>query len=217
MRWMSLAKQAPRCWRRVRTWRASGLRACWRRGSSIGLLGEGVGEPVGGLADVEGDGGGVGGDDATGGAAVGCGPGGVGGDAAPAYGSGEAEVVEPAGVVVGYAGGEEGALPLDGRGLEAFELVEGFEDAFFAAELGLRGEVLPGAEPAEVDGGGDGFDLLAEGAEGEAVDALEDAAFAPFDVVVLICGGVFEGSAHEGALYLHGEEGLIYRRRDRQA
>ena len=91
-----------------------------------------MGEPVGGLADVEGDGGGVGGDDAAGGGSVSAGPGGVGGDAAPAYGSGEAEGVEPAGIVVGDAGGEEGALPLDGGGLEAFELLEGFEDAFFA-------------------------------------------------------------------------------------
>ena len=46
--------------------------------------------------------------------------------------------VEPAGVVVGDAGGEEGALPLDGGGFEAFELGEGFEEAFFAGELGLR-------------------------------------------------------------------------------
>ncbi len=89
------------------------------------LLGEGVGEPVGGLAEVEGDGGGVGGDDAARCAALACGPGGVRGDAAPADGAGEAEVVEPAGDVVGDAGGEEGALPLDGGGFEAFELREG--------------------------------------------------------------------------------------------
>ncbi len=96
------------------------------------LLRERVGEPVGGLADVEGDGGGVGGDDAAGTRAVGGGPGGVRRDAAPAYGSGEAEGVEPAGVVVGDAGGKEGALPLDGGGFVAFELVEGFEDSLFA-------------------------------------------------------------------------------------
>ena len=130
------------------------------------LGGEGVGEPVGGLAEVEGDGGGVGGDDAAGGDAVSRGPGGVGRDAAPAYGSGEAELVEVARVVVGDAGGEEGALPLDGGGFEAFELREGFEDALFAGELGLRGEVLPAEEPAHVDGGRDGFDLFAESRRG---------------------------------------------------
>ena len=109
----------------------------------------------------------------------------VGRDAAPAYGSGEAKRIEVAGVVVGDAGGEKGALPLDGRGLEAFELTQGFEDAFFAGECGwrLRGEVLPAEQPVHVDGGGDGFDLLAAGAEGEAMDALEDAALAPFNVV----------------------------------
>ena len=48
----------------------------------------------------------------------------------------------------------------------------------------MRGEVLPLEEPAHVDGGGDGLDLLAEGGDGAAVDALQDAAFAPLDVVV---------------------------------
>ena len=71
-----------------------------------GVLGEGVGKPVGGFPDVEGDGGGVGGDDATRGCSVSYGPGWVWRDAAPAYGSGEAEVVEVAGIVVGDAGGE---------------------------------------------------------------------------------------------------------------
>ena len=47
-------------------------------------------------------------------------PGGVWGDAAPGQDAGEAEVVEPLGLVVGDAGGEEGALPLDGGGFEAF-------------------------------------------------------------------------------------------------
>jgi hypothetical protein len=129
-------------------------------------------------------------------------------DAAPAYCSGEAEGIEPARVVVGDAGGEEGALPFDGGGFEALELAEGVEDTFFAGELGLRGEVLPLEEPAHVDGGGDGLDLLAEGGYGAAVDALEDAAFAPLDFVVGFCWRIFEGASHEEALHLHGEEGL---------
>jgi hypothetical protein len=153
------------------------------------LLGESVGEPVGGVADVEGDGGGVGGDHAAGGGTVSRGPGGVGGDAAPAYGSGEAEGVEPAGVVVCDAAGKEGALPLDGWGFKTFELVESFKDTFFAGELGLRGEVLPVEEPAHVDDWSDGLDLLAEGGDGAAVDALEDAAFTPLYVVVWISAG----------------------------
>ena len=64
--------------------------------------------------------------------------------------------------------------------------LEGFEDAFFAGELRLRGEVLPAEEPAHVDGWGDGFDLFAEGAESAAVDALQDAALAPLDFVILL-------------------------------
>ena len=90
----------------------------------------------------------------------------MGGDAAPADDAGEAEVVEPLGVVVGDARGEEGALPLDGGGFEAFELLDGGEDAFFAGELGVGGEVVPVEEPAHEDGGGDGLDLLAEACRG---------------------------------------------------
>ena len=59
-------------------------------------------------------------------------PGGMRRDAAPADGAGEAESVEPAGIVVGDARGKQRALPLDGRGLEAFELVQRFEHALFA-------------------------------------------------------------------------------------
>ncbi len=178
------------------------------------LLGEGAGEPVGGFADVEGYGSGVGGDDATrAGSFVGQRPGRMGRDAAPAYRSGEAKGVEPAWVVVGDAGREKRAFPLDSWGFEAFELAEGFEDAFFAGELGLWGEVLPLEEPAHVNGGGDGFDLLAEGRYGTSVDALEDAAFAPLDFVVFCRGWIFKGAAHEKALHLHGEKGLEYGRR----
>ena len=133
----------------------------------------------------------------------------MGGDAAPGEDAGEAEVVEPLGLVVGDAGGEEGALPLDGGGFEAFELLDGGEDGFFAGELGVGGEVVPVEQPAHEDGGGDGLDLLAEGAEGEAVDALEDAALAPLFGVGVGGGWVLEDAAQGEALHLHGEEGLV--------
>src|SRR5580693_2963691 len=106
------------------------------------------------------------------------------GDATRTYCAGETECVEPAGIVAGDAGGKEGAFPLDCGGFEAFELAEGFEDSFFAGELSLRSDMLPLQEPAHVDGWSDGFDLFAEGCYGAAVDALEDAAFAPLDFVV---------------------------------
>ena len=89
-----------------------------------------------------------------------------------------------AGVVVGDACGEQSTLPLDGRRLEAFELVEDLKHAVFAGELRLGREVLPAEQPAHVDGGSDRLDLLAQGGEGEAMDALQDAALAPFDVMV---------------------------------
>jgi len=40
------------------------------------------------------------------------------------------------------------------------------------------------------------------------MDALEDAAFAPFDLVLFFRCRAFEASAHEETLHLHGEEGL---------
>ena len=40
------------------------------------------------------------------------------------------------------------------------------------------------------------------------MDALQDATFAPLDVVVVGGCRMFEGSANEEALHLHGEEGL---------
>jgi len=60
------------------------------------------------------------------------------------------------------------------------------EHALFAGELGLWSEVLPAEQPAHVYGGGDGLNLLAGGREGEAMDALQDAALAPLDVVVRV-------------------------------
>ena len=105
-------------------------------------------------------------------------------DAAPAHGSGEAELVEPARVVVGDAGRKQRTLPLDSRSLEAFKLRESFEDALFPAELCLRREVLPAEQPAHVDGGSNRFDLLTKRAECKAMDALEDAALAPFDLML---------------------------------
>jgi hypothetical protein len=113
------------------------------------------------------------------------------------------------GLVVGDAGGEEGALPLDGGGFEAFELLDRREDRFFAGELRFGSEVVPVEEPAHEDGGGDGLDLLAERAEGEAVNALQDAALAPFFGVGVGGWRVLEDAAHGEALHLHGEEGLV--------
>jgi hypothetical protein len=67
-----------------------------------------------------------------------------------------------------------------------------------------------GARCCQCRSGRDRFDLFAEGGDGAAVDALQDAAFAPFDVVVGVPLGwrVFEDAAQEESLHLHGEESL---------
>jgi hypothetical protein len=88
-------------------------------------------------------------------------------------------------------------------------LFDSREDSFFAGELGVGGEVMPVEEPAHEGRGGDGLDLLAERAEGEAVDALENAALAPLFGVRVGRGSVLEDAAHGEALQFHGEEGLV--------
>ncbi len=40
------------------------------------------------------------------------------------------------------------------------------------------------------------------------MDTLENAALAPLNFIIRIGCGVLEGSSHEEALHLHGEEGL---------
>src|SRR5271170_3221998 len=136
----------------------------------------------------------------------------MGGNPAPAYGSGEAKGIEMARIVVGDARRKQSTFPLDGRGLEPFEPAEGFEDALFAGQLSLRGEMLPLEKPAHVVGGRNGLYLFAEGRDSATVNALQDTAFAPFDVVVRVefrCR-IFEGPSHEEALHLHRQECLKY-------
>jgi hypothetical protein len=101
-------------------------------------------------------------------------------EAGPGDVTGEAEFIEPGALVGGDAGGEDVALPGDGGDVEALELGNGFEEATLAFVLGAGGDVLPAQEEAREVLDGDGLDLLAEAVEGEAVDAGEEAAIAPF-------------------------------------
>ena len=145
---------------------------------------EGQGKPLGGLAEIEGDWCCGGWDDAAWGCGVRGGkPCGVRRDAAPADDACKAKIVEPAGVVVGDTHWEDCALPLDGGSFEAFELLNRCEDAFFAFELRCSREMVPIEEPAHEDVGSDRFNLLAQRAERETMDALQDATLAPFDGV----------------------------------
>ena len=74
---------------------------------------------------------------------------------------------------------------------------------------------MPVVEPATEDDGGDGLHRLTEAGEREAMDALQDAALAPFDGVrLLVIGpGALKDAAHGEALHLHNEQGLAQRGR----
>lgn len=148
------------------------------------LLRERVGQPVGRLANVEGDGSRIGRDDAARRSPITDSPGWMRRDAAPTDSSRETERVEPARVVVGYTSREDCAFPLDGRSFEALELMQRFEDSFFTGELRLRCEMLPAEKPTHVGGWRDGFDLFAQRAKSAAMDTLQNTAFAPLDIVV---------------------------------
>ena len=82
------------------------------------------------------------------------------------------------------------------------------EDPLFAGELSLGGKVLPAQKPAHIDGGRDRLDLFARSRECEAMDALEDAPLAPFDLVVLVGCWMFKGAAHQKPLHLHRKKAL---------
>ena len=62
------------------------------------------------------------------------------------------------------------------------QLLEDLEKAVDAVELRAAGHVLPAAEEAHEVGCADGLDFLAQAAEGEAMDAGDDAAMAEFCV-----------------------------------
>ena len=138
----------------------------------------GGGEEVGeGAPGDEGDGGGAGGGRGAGGGVVG-GGGPAAAEPRPCDLAGEAELVEPGGVVVANAGAEKVVLPGAGGGLEALEAFEGAAEAGAAAVDGAGGESLPAGEEAHVVGAGDGGDGLAQPLEGVAVDTGKEAAVA---------------------------------------
>ena len=62
------------------------------------------------------------------------------------------------------------------------KLSQDFAGAALAEELCTGGHVLPTEEPAQELRGGDRLDFATQPAEGEAMDAGEEAAFAPFGV-----------------------------------
>ncbi len=178
------------------------------------LCRERFGQPVGRLAQKEGDRRGAGGDDAARSTAVFRGPCRVRRNAAPADDASETKIIKPAWIVMFYAPRKQRTLPLGSRRLETFELLDGRQHALFAGELRFGREVLPVLQPARKNNWGHGLHGLAQAGQGEAMDALQDAALAPFDGVGRSVGGLgmLEDTTHGEALHLHDQQRLMQRR-----
>src|SRR5207244_10105875 len=91
----------------------------------------------------------------------------------------ETEAVEIGGVVACDARRQHLSLPGARRQLEPLQQADDLEEPVAAVELRPRLHVLPAEEEAHQVGGGDGLDLATQAAEGQAVDARQQAALAP--------------------------------------
>src|SRR5712691_10265329 len=118
------------------------------------------------------------------------------GQAAPADCAGEAELIEQLGLVVGNAARENLALPGICGSFEALQLLQRFQQPALAEELRAGRDVLPSEDPVHELGGRYGGDLLAQLAERQAMNAGEEAALAPFE---LMRGGMREVAAEDCA------------------
>src|SRR5260370_31226763 len=118
------------------------------------------------------------------------------GQAAPADGTGEAELVKQLGLVVRDAARENWALRGICGSFEALQLWQRFEQPALAEELRAGRDVLPSEDPVHELGGRYGGDLLAQFAERQAMNAGEEAALAPFE---LMRGGMREVAAEDCA------------------
>src|SRR5208282_5854908 len=113
---------------------------------------------------------------------------------APADGACEAQLIEVCGIVVGDPAGEHKTLPRAGRDFKSLQLADHFKRAVFAAHLRTRSDMLPSQQPTHELRGSDGGDLLAQGGNGQAMNASQQAALAPFG----FGGGFYVGTAALG-------------------
>src|SRR5208337_5139863 len=104
-----------------------------------------------------------------------------------AHGTSETELVEPFRIVIDNAASQDLPLPGIRRNFESLQLPQNFERSSFARDLSAWGQVLPLQQPLHELSRGHRLDLLAQGCDGQAVDAGEQPALAPFDLGVL-CG-----------------------------
>src|SRR6266436_7598086 len=128
-------------------------------------------------------------------------------EAPPADRAGEAELVEVFGVVVGNATRKHVAFPGICRRLKSLQLTQSFEQATLAQQLGAWRDVLPAEQPVHELRRSYGLNLLAELTEGEAMDASQEAALAPFRFVA---GGISEFSAQDNAVGLETKQRFVH-------
>ena len=115
----------------------------------------------------------------------------------------EAKAVERGAVVVGDAAGEDVALPGAGGDFKALQLAQSFEQSVLAAQGGAGCEVLPAQQPMHELGRRYWLNLLAQGCDGEAVDAREEAAVTPLER----SGGAAEMAAKDGSGGFQAQKG----------
>ena len=93
---------------------------------------------------------------------------------------------------------------------KALQLVQNLERAALPGKLRAGSGVLPAQEPAHELGRRDRLHLFPQFTEGEPVDAREETALAPFD---LLSGGARELAAKNRAGGFETQQGLVYFRR----
>src|ERR1700674_2076079 len=116
-------------------------------------------------------------------------------------------MVEVLGVVVGNTAREDLAFPRVCRRFEALQLTQSFEQAALAEQLSAWGDVLPAKQPVHELRRSYRFDLLSESTQGEAMDAGQEAALAPFHFVA---GGIGEFSAEDDTAGLETKQRSVY-------
>src|SRR5712692_4972545 len=128
-------------------------------------------------------------------------------EASPADRAGEAELVKVFGVVVRDTTREDLALPGICRRFKALQLTQSFKQTALAEQLGAWRDVLPAKQPVHELRLSYRFDLFSELPEGEAMNAGQEAALAPF---CFLAGRVGEFSAQDDAAGFEAKESTLH-------
>src|SRR5437879_3360455 len=115
--------------------------------------------------------------------------------ASPAHRARQTELIENLRGVIGDALPQNAMFPGIGWRFKTLQLAQNFQRAALSDELRAGSSVLPAQKPAHELRRRDRLHLLAQFAEGEPMDAREQTALAPFD---LLSGGDGELAAQDG-------------------